>query len=165
MSNDTLSDQWALAPRCSRREFCVHAGQALTLVSIASLLHGCGGSSTSPSDVPQLSTINASIVSGAITLTIDANSPLNAVGGAALVQASGQSFLVARTAAAAFTALTAICTHQSCTVSGFQNSQYVCPCHGSTYTTGGQVVQGPAPQALRSFPTKFANNVLTITVA
>jgi len=149
----------------SRREFCAHAGQALTLVSIATALHGCGGSSTSPSDAPQLSTINASIAAGTITLTIDAGSPLNAVGAAALVQASGQSFLVSQTSAGSFTALTAICTHEQCTVTGFQNAQYVCPCHGSRYSTSGAVVQGPAPQSLRSFPTKFANPVLTITVA
>lgn len=150
----------------SRREFCANAGQALTLVSFASLgLQGCGGSSTSPSDAPQLSTIASSIVGGAISLTIDAGSPLNAVGGAALVQASGQSFLVSQTSAASFTALTAICTHEGCVVSGFQSSRYVCPCHGSTYATSGSVIQGPAVQSLKSFPTKFANNVLTITVA
>jgi cytochrome b6-f complex iron-sulfur subunit len=159
----------ALARRMSkdstRREFCAHAGQAFTLVSIASLLHGCGGSSTSPSDAPALPTINASIVSNVITLTIDASSPLNAVGGAALVQASGQSFLVAQTSTGSFSALTAVCTHEGCVVTGFRSSQYVCPCHGSTYTTSGSVVQGPAVQSLRSFSTRFASGVLTITVA
>jgi len=155
MSNDIFS----------RREFCAHAGQAFTLVSIATLLHGCGGSSTSPSDAPQLATITGSIVGGVVNLTIDSSSPLNAVGGAALVQASGQNFLVSQTAAGSFTALTAVCTHEACTVTGFQSSQYVCPCHGSRYSTTGAVVQGPAAQSLRSFATKFANNVLTITVA
>ncbi|HYM21694.1 MAG TPA: Rieske (2Fe-2S) protein [Vicinamibacterales bacterium] len=158
MSHDALS----------RRVFCARAGQAISLASLASLLpalQGCGGSSTGPSDMPQLSTIIASIVGSTVTLTIDAASPLNAVGGAALVQASGQSFLVAQTSAGSFTALTAICTHEGCTVTGFQNSQYVCPCHGSTYSTSGQVLQGPAPQSLRSFATRFANTVLTITVA
>jgi nitrite reductase/ring-hydroxylating ferredoxin subunit len=152
----------------SRREFCATAGQAFTLVSIASLgsaFWGCGGSSTSPSDAPQLSTVNGSIAGGVITLTIDASSPLTAVGGAALVQASGQSFLVSQTSSGVFSALTAICTHEGCVVTGFQSSNYVCGCHGSTYTTAGQVVQGPAVQALKSFATKFANGVLTITVA
>ncbi|HMD35171.1 MAG TPA: Rieske (2Fe-2S) protein [Vicinamibacterales bacterium] len=158
MSNDLIS----------RRAFCANGGQALTLVSLASLggvLQGCGGSSTSPSDAPELPTINSAIAGGAITMTIDASSPLNAVGGAALVQASGQSFLVSQTSAGSFTALTAICTHEQCTVTGFQSSQYVCPCHGSRYSISGAVVQGPASQSLRSFPTKFASPVLTITVA
>jgi cytochrome b6-f complex iron-sulfur subunit len=105
------------------------------------------------------------VVNNAIALTIDASSPLNAVGGAALVQTSAGPFLVAQTSAGSFTALTAVCTHQGCTVSGFQSSQYVCPCHGSTYSTSGAVIQGPAPSPLRSFATRFAAGVLTITVA
>jgi Rieske Fe-S protein len=73
-------------------------------------------------------------------------------------------FLVARTAQNAFTALTAICTHEGCTVSGFENQTYVCPCHGSRYSTSGTVISGPAPSSLRSFQTQFNNNVLTITL-
>jgi len=158
MPNDSLS----------RRQFCVNAGQAISLVSLASLLpalQGCGGSSTGPSDAPQLATINASVLNGVVSLTIDGSSPLNAVGGAALVQSSAGGFLVAQTAPGSFTALTAICTHQGCTVSGFQSSQYVCPCHGSTYSTSGAVIQGPATAPLRTFATHFAAGVLTITVA
>ena len=152
----------------SRRSFCVHAGQAVSFASLATIITaitGCGGSSTSPSDAPQLATVNANVAGGAVALTIDANSPLNAVGGAALVQTSAGGFLVAQTSAGSFTALTATCTHEGCTVSGFQSSQYVCPCHGSKYSTSGSVLQGPATTPLRSFTTRFANNVLTITVA
>jgi len=149
----------------TRREFCVHACQAVSLVSVASVLHGCGGSSTSPSDAPPLTTINASVVGGTVSLTIDASSPLNAVGGAALVQTSAGSFLVAQTSTGTFTALTAVCTHEGCIVSGFQSSQYVCPCHGSKYSTSGTVIQGPASTPLRTFATRFVNGVLTITVA
>ena len=94
-----------------------------------------------------------------------ASSPLSSVGGAALVQSSSGNFLVARTAQDAFTALTAVCTHEACTVSGFQNQAYVCPCHGSRYSLSGTVLQGPAPASLRQFATRFANNVLTITVS
>ena len=158
MSNDTLS----------RRQFCVHAGQAVSFASIATIitgLTGCGGSSTSPSDAPALAVINAGVSAGKVTLTIDASSPLNAVGGAALVQSNSGNFLVSQTTAGGFTALTAICTHEQCTVTGFQSSQYVCPCHGSHYSTSGAVVQGPATQALKSFPAVFAAGVLTITVA
>ena len=97
-------------------------------------------------------------------MNIDGSSPLNNVGGAALVQAGGQSYLVARTAQDTIIAVTSVCTHEGCTVSGFQNNTYVCPCHGSQYNTSGGVVQGPATAALRRFNTTFSNNVLTISV-
>jgi cytochrome b6-f complex iron-sulfur subunit len=71
---------------------------------------------------------------------------------------------VAHTGQDSFTALTAICTHEQCTVTGFDNQRYVCPCHGSQYDTSGWVVNGPAPTALRVFPTQFSNSVLTFTV-
>ena len=149
----------------TRREFCVQTCQAASLATFAAMIEACGGSMTSPSSVPQLPTISASVASGAITIAVDATSPLATVGKAALVQTSSGNFLVARTAQDSFTALTAVCTHEACTVSGFDNQIYICPCHGSQYSTNGAVVKGPAPAALRQFPTRFANNVLTITVA
>jgi cytochrome b6-f complex iron-sulfur subunit len=152
--------------RSSRRDFCAHACQAVSLVSLASLLESCGGSPSSPSsNVPALPTINAAVSGGAVSVTVDAASPLSAVGNAALVQTGSGNFLVARTAQDAFTALTAICTHEQCTVNGFQNQRYVCPCHGSEYTTSGTVAKGPAVQSLRQFTTRFAGNIVTITIA
>jgi Rieske Fe-S protein len=104
------------------------------------------------------------VVGNAITISVDATSPLLPVGRAALVNALGRSFLVAHTGQDTFTALTAVCTHEQCTVSTFQNQTYECPCHGSQYNTSGSVVRGPATRSLTQFPTNFANNVLTITV-
>jgi cytochrome b6-f complex iron-sulfur subunit len=146
----------------TRRTFCVQAYGAVSLAALASTLTACGGSPTSPSSAPALPTLNASVANGVASMTIDSASPLATVGGAALVQTSSGMFLVARTAQNTFTALTAICTHEGCTVSGFENQTYVCPCHGSRYSTSGAVVNGPAPSSLRSFSTQFNNNVLTI---
>jgi Rieske Fe-S protein len=103
-------------------------------------------------------------VNGAVTVTIDAASPLSAVGSAALVQTNGGNFLVAHTAQSSFTAMTAICTHEACTITGFESQQFVCPCHGSRFNTNGVVVMGPAVSSLRQFPTEFSNSVLTFAV-
>jgi cytochrome b6-f complex iron-sulfur subunit len=130
--------------------------------ALGTILEGCS-SPTSPSNVPSLSIVNGTPVSGAITLTIDAGSPLSAVGSAALVQTSIGDFLVAHTALNSFVALSAICTHQTCTINGFENQNFVCPCHGSTFDINGRVLGGPAPAALHQFPTQFTNGVLTIT--
>ena len=149
----------------TRREFCIHACGAVSFASLGAVLGSCGGSPNSPSSAPALPTVNGAAASGAVNVTIDAASPLASVGASALVQSSSGNFLVSRSAQDAFVAVTAICTHEQCTVTGFANSRYVCPCHGSEYTTSGVVVKGPAVQALRQFTTRFTNNVLTIALS
>jgi cytochrome b6-f complex iron-sulfur subunit len=146
----------------TRRSFC---SQAATLAifggALGAILEGCG-SPTSPSDVPSLPTANGTRVSGGITLTIDPSSPLSAVGSAALVQTSIGDFLVAHASQNVFVALGAICTHQTCTITGFGNQNYVCPCHGSTFDINGRVLSGPAPAPLHQYPALLTNGVLTI---
>lgn len=148
----------------TRREFCVSACQAASLLTLTSVWQGCGGSPTSASSAPALPTASGTIVNGAVNVTVDPASPLASVGSAALVQSSAGFFLVARTGQTTFTALTATCTHEICTVTAFANQLYVCPCHGSEFSTSGSVVQGPAGSPLRQFATAFANNVLTISI-
>jgi cytochrome b6-f complex iron-sulfur subunit len=108
--------------------------------------------------------MNGSVSGSTVQLQIDSSSPLAAVGGAAMVRASNGAFLVARTGQDTFSALTTICTHQTCTITGFDGSNFVCPCHGSRFTPTGRVVNGPASAPLRSFTTSFANNLLTISL-
>lgn len=158
----------------TRREFCAQACQMASAAALAgsmgALLPGCGGGGGSitggslPPDVPALSTLSATTASGAATVNIDAGSPLAAVGSAALVQSPGGLILVARTGPDTFTAVTATCTHESCTITGFTGQSFVCPCHGSRFSTSGAVQNGPATRSLRSFATRFAGNVLTISV-
>ncbi len=146
----------------TRREFCT---TAVSFVAIGTLLESCGGSPTSPSNIPALSTITASVANNAISLTFDAGSPLASVGSAALVQTSDREiFLWPASAQDTFNAMTAICTHEACTVERYQSGTFTCPCHGSQYNTSGAVVKGPAPASLRRFNTSFANNVLTISL-
>ena len=148
----------------TRREFCVRTSQAVSLITVNSLSQACGGSPTAPSNVPQLSSVSASQAGNVITINIDSSSPLAAAGGAASVRVSNGTFLVARTGQSAFIAVTAICTHEQCTITGFDSLNYVCPCHGSMFSTSGSVVKGPASSSLRQFATSFANGVLTISV-
>ncbi len=108
--------------------------------------------------------LSGTSASGAVTLAINASSPLATVGNAALVQASAGNFLVSRTAQDTFAALTAVCTHEGCVVTNFQSGTYGCPCHGSEFSTTGAVRSGPATSSLRQFSTQFANNVLTISL-
>lgn len=155
-------------PKTSRREFCAHA---ISLVTVASLIEGCGskGNPASPGgggggSAPALSNLPGTASGSTITVNNISGTSLANTGGAALVQAGNNSILVTRTGDNSFNAFTAICTHEGCTITGFQSGAFVCPCHGSQFTTNGQVQQGPATRALQRFNTQFTNNVLTITV-
>lgn len=150
----------------TRREFCIHACETISLASMAGVLAGCGGggSPTSPSWASPLQSISGAVVNGSVAVTIDAASPLSAVGSAALLQTNAGDFLVAHSAQGSFSAMTAICTHEACTITGFESQTFVCPCHGSRYNTSGIVLTGPAVSSLRRFATQFSNNVLTIAV-
>lgn len=154
----------------SRREFCAYACHAATLLAAGSLAAcgGGGGSPSSPSSssgsAPQLTTVAGTVNGRTISVTVDGVAALAATGAAAIVQTSLGSFLIARTGPDAFTALTAICTHEACTVSGFSAGQFVCPCHGSRFNTTGGVINGPATRPLQQYPTQLASGVLTFTV-
>ena len=91
-------------------------------------------------------------------------SPLADIGGAALVESTAGVFLVARTGANTFSAVDAVCTHESCTITGMDGTTYVCPCHGSRYNRNGQVIAGPAKASLRQFATTFTDGVVTIAL-
>jgi cytochrome b6-f complex iron-sulfur subunit len=149
----------------SRREFCAGACEAATVAVAAVWLSSCGGP-TSPSDDPTtlLPSVGASVAGRTVSVMLDSASALAAVGGAGLVQTSLGSFLIARTSQDAYTVLTAVCTHEGCTVTGFADSRYVCPCHGSQYTTAGLVTNGPAPRPLTQYASQVANGVLTFAV-
>jgi cytochrome b6-f complex iron-sulfur subunit len=144
-----------------RREFCVSACQALTAASFGSFLPACN-SPTAPDTAVTLPNQGALLTNNTVVVNIDPTSPLAAPGSAALVQTPSDSYLVTRTGANAFTAVTAACTHFGCIVSRYDNQVYVCPCHGSQFSTTGAVIKGPASRPLRQFATEFANDRLTI---
>jgi cytochrome b6-f complex iron-sulfur subunit len=109
-----------------------------------------------------LPTVSGTVSNGAVTVNV-ATGPLATSGAMALVDSPAGQFLVTRTGASTFVAVTAECTHQACVVSLSSGTSFVCPCHGSEFDTSGHVLQGPAAFPLQQFPTQFVNNVLTIS--
>jgi len=54
-----------------------------------------------------------------------------------------------------YIALTRVCTHLGCLVRyDRKDEKLVCPCHAAVYSLEGNVISGPAPTALKSFPLK-----------
>jgi cytochrome b6-f complex iron-sulfur subunit len=139
--------------------------QALSLASIAGVAVGCGGdspSSPSSSQVPELTSLNGTVSGNTTSVAVDSG-PLATVGNAAIVRSSAATYLVSRTGTSSFVAVTATCTHQGCTVVGFTNQHYVCPCHGSRFSMTGSVVNGPATTPLRQFATQLSGTTLAIS--
>lgn len=152
----------------TRREFCSGLCHAASLAALGgalgATLQACGGGPAGPSGAPALPVISGNVSNGTIVLGIDASSPLAAVGSAAAVVTASGPFLVAHTAQDTFTALRGVCTHQACDITGYASGTYVCPCHGSQFSTSGGVLSGPAPAPLRQYATSFADGQLSITL-
>ncbi len=154
----------------SRRQFCAGACQAASGITMATLFTACSGSSpTSPSSSGGGGTVTDLAVrqgqfSGNTVRVNTAGTALDNVGGAVVVQSTAGVFLLSRASATTFTALDAVCTHESNTITRATESEFVCPGHGSRFTRSGQVVLGPARASLRQFNTAFADGVVTITL-
>jgi len=140
----------------------------MSVIAVGAALPGCGGgdSPTGPSGSSgaALPTVSGAVTNRTVSVNVDAASPLATVGGTALVQSGLGNFLVARISQEAFSALTAVCTHEGCTVDSFNGQLYTCPCHGSKYTTAGGVANGPANRSLTVFPSTLTGTTLTFTV-
>lgn len=127
---------------------------------------------TTPTPPPSTGTVvtvpsvSAVPVAGGFEVRIPGGSPLSELWGHArcLVdhQGIGRYVLMMRTSASAVTAMSAVCTHEGCIVSGIDGAVFVCPCHGSRYDHAGSVLRGPAPAALPQLTTELAGDVLTV---
>lgn len=150
----------------SRREFLIDtaktAGIIISSTAIAALINSCGEDSNPVSitgtgqkvslDLTQSQFSALANVGGKVTLNggIPAGVPSN---GALIFKKSETEFLV----------FDRTCTHQACQIGGF-NSQGIssCPCHGSQFNTDGNVVNGPASNALRKYSAVLSGNILEI---
>lgn len=77
-----------------------------------------------------------------------------------------KSILVVRTADTTFLAIDLKCTHKGCDLAydNKNGEKFQCPCHGSAFTTTGQVINGPASKPTVVYKTAFKDNTVTIFV-
>ncbi len=106
-------------------------------------------------------------VGGEVRLGFAQFPALAAPGGSVVGRPSGygRPIVVIALPGGGYAADDAVCTHLGCTV-GYSASadQLQCPCHGSIYTTGGVVVQGPATRALTALGVQADADGVTVTV-
>jgi len=58
------------------------------------------------------------------------------------------------------------CTHLGCRINNSVNNIFICPCHGSQFSTDGEVLKGPAMKKLNELKYKIdpTNNQITIYI-
>ena len=113
------------------------------MVCGASALAACGGGSSDGAEAPESSPTGPPEPLAALD-----DIP---VGGALSVTAPGRKkVLLVRPTAGEVVGLSAICTHQGCTVVP-DGDALGCPCHGSAFELTGEVRRGPAEKALAPF--------------
>ena len=66
--------------------------------------------------------------------------------------------------ATAVVALNSICTHQGCSVD-WKDSEFACPCHGSKFSAGGEVLEGPADKPLPTYEAMVEGDSVLVKVA
>ena len=157
--------------KISRRKFFAKTLQTFALISIptvlGSFLESCKNTVIGPTADQIMPTISGSYAGGNVTVAVDSSSPLSKTGTAALVNFSGGSVLVDHPSANVYNALSSICTHQSCQITGFDtgSGHFICPCHGSMFDVNGKVTQGPASYPLNKYQTYVSGNQLTIKIS
>jgi cytochrome b6-f complex iron-sulfur subunit len=140
-----------------RNEFLRLLGTAGLAVCAGCSLESCSSSSDpSPSGNSGPTGIDFTL-----DLTAPANAPLLADGGS--VYKSGVVVVCLSASSQTYTAVSQACTHQGTTI-GFDVSKgnFLCPNHGSRFSTAGAVVNGPASASLKKYNTTLTGTNLRV---
>jgi Rieske Fe-S protein len=125
-------------PEFPRQRFILGAGLGLAAGAVAACTtYGKKPAPASETAAPSASGAPANV----ITKTADVP-----VGSGVIVG----DIVVTQPSAGVFKGLSAICTHQGCTVSKVADGTIDCPCHGSKFNLDGSVAKGPATTPLGS---------------
>ena len=122
---------------------------ASALAAIAATLAACGSEgATGPGvSIPTGVTLTGTTT----TISLVAQPGLANTGGYLIIANAGRSLIVVNLGGTTYRALSAVCTHEGCLISGMVSNTIVCNCHNSSYTTGGAVLGGPARGSLALF--------------
>lgn len=138
--------------KSGRREFVCRLGAACTALAAARC--GGGGSTTSPLTPPPPEPTVLRL-------------PLPEVGQTVAASSGDLQLAITRLSSTTVVTVSRTCTHEGCTIllPAAPGQTLDCPCHGSRFTTGGTVVNGPAAQPLRTFPARIEGSEVVVTIS
>jgi cytochrome b6-f complex iron-sulfur subunit len=148
-----------------RRDFLKKTG-AVGVMSMfgLSFFTSCSSEDDSPNNDntnPPAPSTGIVVQNDQVLVDLDVASVLKNTGGWALVIQA--QVLIVNVGGSDFNAMTSVCTHSGCDRNWtFSNNVFTCTCHDSRFRTDGSVVNGPALQPLRSYPTKVSGRTLTV---
>ncbi len=140
--------------RINRREALALGGKALGVLAVV----GCGGKIEGLQDVPS--------DGGVLRLGFADHPGLREAGGSAIVRADGKGKpILVREAEGSYVALSLKCTHLGCTVRVDEAAgELACPCHGSRFSLGGEVQEGPADAPLARYTTSVEGDAVLVSL-
>jgi cytochrome b6-f complex iron-sulfur subunit len=145
----------------NRQEFLTRFG-----IGMAAVCAGCGIAScgSSPKDDPSPNgTDNKPPTGTGPLLSADLNSEVKNIGDFKVANGVILVRLAQGNAADAFTAVQVACTHQGTSIN-YNNTQakFICPNHGSQFSTSGAVLLGPATAPLKQYSVSINGTALTV---
>ncbi|MFP5079914.1 ubiquinol-cytochrome c reductase iron-sulfur subunit [Pedobacter sp. JCM 36344] len=137
-----------------RKDFLNSMGMSAGAFALINCI-GCKKSDNSPSP----DTKDSTGLNFTLDLSLAANAALLTNGGSLV----SNGVIVARTKTGNYIAVQRSCTHESYTLT-YQSvdSRFYCPNHGSTFSEGGTVTNGPASRSLTVYNTSLTGTSLRI---
>jgi Rieske Fe-S protein len=135
-------------PRLGRRTLFIGAGVGL----IGAIVAACSATKSPPAASSQSVARATGDPAAPATTTLSAPAAPKVIANTAQVPlGSGVivgDVVLTQPVKGSFKGLSAICTHQGCTVNKVADGTIDCPCHGSKFNLDGSVANGPAKQPL-----------------
>ncbi|MEN9686110.1 MAG: hypothetical protein RLZZ28_1896 [Bacteroidota bacterium] len=141
-----------------RRQFLGNL-TAPVLTACAVCMGACSKSSDSSS-----SGSGTTVVSPTVDFTVNLATSLLTVGSSLVQDGVIVARLAAGNTASSFTAVQVACTHEGTSINFNSGSNsFVCPNHGSVFTTAGAVTVGPATKALKAYAISITGTSMKIS--
>jgi cytochrome b6-f complex iron-sulfur subunit len=148
-----------------RKEFLSKLGITLAAVCAGCSLYSCGSDpKNDPAPGTDGGTTNPPPAGGSNILSANLDSEMKNIGDFKVAGGVILVRLAAGATASAFTAVQVACTHQGTSINyNAAQGKFICPNHGSQFSTGGAVLLGPASTALKLYNVTVNGSALTVT--